>query len=248
MTYRNSAVRLAMLGATLIGLAACDTSDDPITNNQPPPPAPPPAMATLEVTVSNLTNAQPLSPIAVIAHTDAYRVFNVGEPASLELEVLAEAGDNADLISAADSNADAIATAGGTSPIPPGGSETINITVLESELANLQLSTMTMLVNTNDAISGLNAIDISALAVGDVLMQRTVAYDAGTEANTETASTIPGPAAGGEGFNAIRDDHLVAVAMHTGVVSAPGGLSSSDLGEGHRFDNPVVGFRVERVQ
>lgn len=243
--------RIAILSAAAIVVSACDTSDDPITNNQPPPdapPPPPPAMATIEVTVSNLTNAQPLSPIAVIAHTDQYSVFEVGTTASLELELLAESGSNADLIADANANTATVTTASGAAPIPPGASETVSITMLESELAGLQLSTMTMLVNTNDAISGLNAMDISALAAGDVVAMRTVAYDAGTEANTEEASTIPGPAGGGEGFNGARDDHLVAVAMHTGVVSAAGGLGTSDLGEEHRFDNPVVGFRVERVQ
>lgn len=241
-------IRGALLSAGLVLLAACDTSSDPITNNQPPPPPPPPAMATLEITVSNLTNAQPLSPVAVVAHQETFSIFTVGTPASLELEQLAESGSNADLIAAAEANTATTVTASGTGVIPPGMSETISITMLESELADLRLSTMTMLVNTNDAISGLNRVDISAMAAGDVISSRTVAYDAGTEFNTETATTIPGPAGGGEGFNAVRDDHLVAVAMHNGVVSGPGGLSSSDLSEEHRFDNPVVGFRIERVQ
>lgn len=242
---------LRKLGLALgvMTLAACDFSDGPEgTVVTPIPPPPPPAMATLEVTVSNLTNAQPLSPVAVVAHGEGYNVFTIGDSASIALERLAEAGDNSDLLADADANTFVLATASGAAPIGPGGNETIRIEVLESELANLRLSTMTMLVNTNDAVSGLRSIDVSALAVGDRMMLRSVAYDAGTEANTETAATIPGPAGGGEGFNAIRDDHFPGFAMHTGVVSASDGLTGSDLTEAHRFDNPVVGFTVERIQ
>ena len=68
---------LVMLGAYL--LHACDS--DPAPPPPPPPPAPPPAMASFDVTVSNLTNAQPLSPAAVIAHQDGYTFFSVGMPA-----------------------------------------------------------------------------------------------------------------------------------------------------------------------
>ena len=85
-------------------LAACTNDPTPITN-PPPTPPPPPAMATFEVTVSNLTNAQPLSPVAVIAHGDGYNVFTVGEAATAGLEVQAEGGDPADLIAEADADA-----------------------------------------------------------------------------------------------------------------------------------------------
>ena len=47
-----------------------------------------------------------------------------------------------------------------------------------------------MLVNTNDAFTGLNAIDVSSLAVDEALTFTTFAYDAGTEANSEAAGTF----------------------------------------------------------
>lgn len=241
--------RTLCVAMSVLTLSACDFSDNPQGSVITPiPPPPPPAMATLEVTVSNLTNAQPLSPVAVVAHSDGYSIFTIGESASVELERLAEAGDNGDVLADADTDTNVTATASGTAPIGPGSTETIRIEILESELADLRLSTMTMLVNTNDAISGLRSIDVSAMAVGDRMMLRSVAYDAGTEANTEAATTIPGPAGGGEGFNSVRDDHFPGVAMHTGVVSASDGLVGSDLTEAHRFDNPVAGFTVERTQ
>ena len=234
---------LLALAATTF--AACSSDNDIVT--QPPPPPPPPAMATLEVTVTNLTNAQPLSPVGVIAHMDGYAVFAVGTAATAGLEELAEGGDTAALLAEADADTSVIATASGAAPIGPAGSETISLEVLESDLASLRISTSTMLVNTNDAITMLDAMDVSNLEVGNSLSTRTIAYDAGTEANTELAAHIPGPAGGGEGFNAARDDSFDRVAMHTGVVGSTDGFLSSDLDGQHRFDNPVAEVRIERI-
>ncbi len=243
---RSKLPAITKIVASALLIAGCSSSDDDPAPVPDPVPAPP-ATTTFEVTVSNLTNAQPLSPVAVIAHQDGYAVFTVGMPATVGLETLAEGGDNSALIDEADADALVLATASGTAPIGPAGSETITIEVLESELAGLLLSTSTMLVNTNDAITGSNGIAIGDMAVGDVMSQRTIAYDSGTEANTELAIHIPGPAGGGEGFNAARDDLADRVTMHTGVVSRDDGLAMSDLSGQHRFDNSVAAFRIERI-
>jgi hypothetical protein len=231
------------LGALLIG--ACDSSKN--NNNPPPPPPPPPAMATFDVTVTNLTNGQPLSPLAIIAHQDGYAVFTIGAAATAGLEMLAEGGDNTALIAEADADANVTATASGAAPVGPAASDTVSITVLESELPGLLLSVSTMLVNTNDAISGVNGASVADMQVGDSATWRAIAYDAGTEADTEAAAHIPGPAGGGEGFNAARDDDADRVAMHSGVVSQDDGFAASDLSGQQRFDNPVVQVRIERT-
>lgn len=231
---------LFVLSGTLL-ISACDNDNDA-------PPTPPPATASFDVTVSNLTNAQPLSPLAVIAHQSGYAVFSVGSAATAGLEVLAEDGDNADLLAEADADPMVVvATAGAAMPIGPAATETVTIEMLESELPDLLLSVSTMLVNTNDAFTGLNGLAIGAMAVGDVLTRTGVAYDAGTEADTEEAAHIPGPAGGGEGLNTARDDQADVVSMHSGVISQDDGFASSDLTEQHRFDNPVVRIRVERL-
>ncbi len=228
-------------------LSACDNNSSAPPPPAPPPPPPPVAMASFSVTLSNLTNAQPLSPVAVIAHQDGYRAFEVGTPASPGLEDLAEGGAPDMFIAEATADAAVLATMAGSAPIPPGQSDSIVISVPETELTNLRLSAMTMLVNTNDAFSGLNAVSVGALADGETLMMRSIAYDAGTELNTEAATDIPGPAANGEGFNALRDDRQDAVKMHPGVVTSSDGLASSGLSEAHRFDNPVVQITVTRT-
>jgi len=102
-------------------------------------------------------------------------------------------------------------------------------------------------VNTNDAITGINGASIADLQPGESMTWRAIAYDAGTEANTELAAHIPGPAGGGEGFNAARDDVADRVAMHSGVVGQDDGNAASDLTGQHRFDNPVAEVRIERI-
>jgi hypothetical protein len=204
-------------------------------------------MASFDVSVTNLTGAQPLSPVAVIAHQDGYAVFVVGVSVTTGLEELAEGGDNTALLAEADADANVVATASGAAPIGPAGNETVNIEVLETDLPDLLISVSTMLVNTNDAISGINGAAVGDMAIGDVVSLRAIAYDSGTEANTELAGEIPGPAGGGEGFNAVRSDRVDMVAMHSGVVSQDDGLATSDLTGQHRFDNPVSQIRIERI-
>jgi hypothetical protein len=104
-----------------------------------------------------------------------------------------------------------------------------------------------MLVNTNDAFSGFNAMDIANLEVGESISLRTGSYDAGTEKNSESMASIPGPAAGGEGYNEARDD-VDFVAMHPGVVSMDDGLMSSALTQAHRFDNPTLAITFTRTE
>jgi len=225
--------------------AACSGDDDDSVVVEPPPP--PPAMASFEVTVTNLTNGQPLSPLVVIAHQSDYSVFDVGAAASAGLEELAEGGDNTALMAEADADEMVMTSASGAAPIGPAGSETISIEVLETDLPNLTVSAVSMLVNTNDAITALSGAPVGNMMAGDSANWRIIAYDAGTEANTEAAAHIPGPAGGGEGFNATRDDIADRVAMHSGVVSQDDGNAGSDLTEQHRFDNPVAEVRIERI-
>lgn len=206
-----------------------------------------PATASFDVTVVNLTNSQPLSPVAVIAHQDGYSTFTVGSAASAGLEEMAEGGDNTILLAEADADPSVSATASGAAPIGPAGSEVVSFDIPETELPGLRLSVSAMLVNTNDAFSGINAAQVGDMAVGDVLSTYAIAYDAGTEADTESATHIPGPAGGGEGFNPARDDQADRVAMHAGVVSQDDGLATSDLTGQHRFDNPVVRVSIERI-
>jgi hypothetical protein len=79
---------------------------------------------------------------------------------------------------------------------------------------------------------------------GDTQTVYTSAYDAGTEANSELAGTIPGPADGGEGYNPARDDWTPLVTHHGGVVGQQDTHPASVLTEAERFDGPVLRIEI----
>jgi hypothetical protein len=213
----------ALAGAALM-MGGCGSSDNAMST------------ATYSVTVTNLTYQQPMSPLVVSLHPASEKLFEVGAATSEGLEHLAEGGDNSLLLTEAPGTA-----VGGNGLILPGGSDTVSV---EAEASSC-LSLATMLVNTNDAFAGLSCLDLSGLKAGEALTVNIVSYDAGTEANSETTGTILGPAGGGEGYNAARDDRNF-VALHGGVVTADDGLDGSALSAAHRWDNPAASVVIRR--
>lgn len=199
------------------------------------------ASRSYEITVKNLTNAQPLSPLAGVLHDEGYIAMTLGSAVSVALEKLAEGGDNSDFLSDAAANSAVSSTASTSGPIGPGKAGSILI-----EGTGRRLSLATMLVNTNDAMTGLNAYDLSALSKDETIMLSLRSYDTGTEANSEAVTDLPGPVAEGEGFNAIRDDRDF-LTVHPGVITSDDGLASSVLTEAHRFDNPVARVMIKRI-
>jgi hypothetical protein len=227
-----------ILSSTLLMAAYSDnnTSTAPVAV----PPAPTPVPVSYAVTVTNLTAAQPFSPVAVVLH-DSEGLWQVGQAASAPLEQLAESGDNSDFLQ----STDVLGNANGGQIIAPGDSQVITVTI--NDRVDTKLTTASMLVNTNDAFAGLDSYALDSLTVGDVITMRVPALDAGTELNDEAMGTIPGPADNGEGFNAARESRDT-VAFHSGVVSAADGLTQSTLDVEHQFDNAVMLIRVKRTQ
>lgn len=199
------------------------------------------ANRSYEVTVINLTHHQPFSPVAAVMHNAGYQGMMLGRPASVGLENLAESGDNSTFLSEAQAHASVGNTASGTGVITPGTGGTVTLT------GNGTLLTVTsMLVNTNDALVAVNDLELGKLSKGETMVLSARAYDAGTEGNSEAASDVPGPVAGGEGFNAARNDRNFVV-VHPGIISMDDGLSTSALSEAHRFDNPVAKIIIKRI-
>ncbi len=224
-----------ILGSSIL-LAACGGKKDSADE-----------MAEFELTITNVTAAQPLSPVASVVADAGYRIFELGEPASLGLEHIAEGGDTGVLLASLAANDTVILSKTGSGIIPPGNSETLVFQFPRERLNDAYLSAVSMLVNTNDGITAVQGIRLMDLEVGKRWIQSAMAYDAGTEANTEAAGSIPGPADGGEGFNATRDDTR-SVRVHAGVITTAGGHGSSVLSEQHRFDNPVAVFSLRRIE
>jgi len=203
----------------------------------------------LSVIVTNLTGGQPLSPTAIVVHKPGFNAFSVGMPASVELEHIAESGNSDAFLDQATTNAATFTSGKADAGIPPGATATIMLetSVMDADKTQLRLTALSMLGNTNDGFTGLNSVDISHLAVGESMTIDTISYDAGTEKNTESVASVPGPAAGGEGFNLMRDDSPSTVAMHSGIISKDDGLSTSALTSINRWDNPVAKITITRL-
>ncbi|MDH5231838.1 MAG: spondin domain-containing protein [Gammaproteobacteria bacterium] len=200
-----------------------------------------------QISVSNLSNNQALTPPAVVLHNENYSAWRLGMTASTALEKLAEGGDTTDFISDANANsAVAASQVLSNSPIGPGSSAQATIEI--SHVHELKLSVATMLANSNDAFTGVNSLDISSLAMNESLMIDVMVFDAGSELNSESAGTIPGPVDGGTGFDASRDDIVNFISIHPGVVSMDDGLASSVLDESHRWNGSVAQIKVTRLQ
>ncbi len=228
---------IAAIATGLLTLSACSSDDNNGTMA---------TQATYRVTVHNLTNGQPFTPLGVVIHESGYQPWQLGSAVTVGLETLAESGDPAAFLADADTNnAVAMSASSSNGPFAPGSSETVSISV--NHTASLQLSVASMLANTNDAFTGVRNWSIGGLAVGESLSTLSHVFDAGTEANTETAGTMPGPAAGGEGFNVARDD-LDRLTIHRGVVTADDGLTTSALDESHRWLGQAAKVVVTRMQ
>ena len=246
MTTNFTAYKMLALGLTLgasLVLSACSDSDNASRDNA--------TNIEFEISVTNLSAAQPLSPAAILLHSNQWHSFSTGQPASLELEYLSEGGDNAQLLSTSLSDNLVYSAESGMGIIAPGESETFQVHTSENNLGTLSLSVLSMLVNSNDAIAALNNKALSSLELNESMSFELITYDTGTEANSESSDTIPGPAAEGgarEGFNAERDDLRDAVYVHPGVVTQNDGLSTSTLEEIHRWDNPAMKVQVQRIR
>ncbi|WP_049722661.1 spondin domain-containing protein [Gilvimarinus polysaccharolyticus] len=256
---------LASLCVLSLTLTACGSDDDHndtmvVTPTPEPVPTPTPEPEPVfepfiyAVKVTNITRGQPLSPLAAMIFNGEYQMPQIGEPASVALEVLAESGDNSQWLQAAMVDEHVyMSTSAEGGPLLPGASTTVMLEVDPgAEVpADMYLGLVSMLANTNDGITMLDATDLAQLQVDESASWTTLSYDTGTELNSESADTIIGPAAAGglqEGFNAVRDDIVDELRLHSGVISYDDGLMGSALSEAQRFDNPVMRVDITRMQ
>lgn len=246
-TLKNHA--LLLTASALLVACGSDSKND----STPTPPAPVAKSVELEISITNLTAGQPQSPSGVIIHRQGYLAFDEGLTASSGIEQMAEGGNAKPLLTEAKANNKVLKTYEGPGAVAPGANRTFTMKVdgVDST-AGLYLTSLTMLVNTNDAFTGVNNVSLGELAVGDSKRWNGPVWDAGTELNTETLGTIPGPVdtstAADKGYKAERNDHNDKVVFHPGVLTKDEGLSDSILTYAHRFDQPAVRISVKRVK
>lgn len=172
-------------------------------------------VTTWKVTIHNLTppgaggpGSQPLSPPLLVVHAPSVHVWQVGAIASHVVAAIAEDANNAPAESAlaALPGVGSVATGAG-GPIPSGGSQTY---LVQTRGRFDRLSVVTMLVNTNDGFTGLDALRLHRQR----LTIQAPAWDAGSERNNELAAFIPGPCCG---HPFVRDPEGALIILHGGI-------------------------------
>ena len=137
-----------------------------------------------EVTITNLTKGQVLTPALIIAHNGKFNLFTPGKKASSQLATLAESGNPDPLMAKVEKKSSVFATAKGTGLITPGKSETISI-MFDADMAYFSFASMFAM--TNDAFAA-----VRGEMFADGAMFYANVWDAGSEGNTESAAHVPG--------------------------------------------------------
>jgi hypothetical protein len=188
-----------------------------------------PTGPTYDVTITNITNSmQALSPPIIATHPSSAHAWQMGQPASKGLELVAEEGMSDMLASEVRPVAtDVVAS---HAHLLPGDSITLRITAKDGDV----LSAATMLIQTNDGFTGLDA---AALSDGNT---DTMAYDAGTEDNTELKADVPGPPFGGK-MHGPETNPRQPIATHEGITA------KADVTPDFNWNGPVARFTIQTV-
>lgn len=194
-----------------------------------------------EVSVSNLTGGQPLTPFVLATHDGDAAIFRDGRPASPGLQQLSEnggvpvlAGELAGL-----RHVGTVAVVG-SAPIGPGGTVTSTVLVTGRDE---RVSLAGMLVCSNDGFAGVDDFELPE-HVGDTEIARAAAYDAGTELNTEAYGDLVPPCdgMGGSGTSNPALAEGGVVRHHSGI----SGIADLDASI-HGWTGAVASISITRV-
>lgn len=137
------------------------------------------------ITIQNANPGQNFSPPVIILHAPGYRLFELGQPASVALWRLAEDGATGEFQALADPEVRQVLVA---EPVHRRRSPVVE-TAFEPQ-TNLLMSVAAMLSLTNDGFVAARSIRLPQ-AVGATTSTALRAYDAGSEANTESCAHVP---------------------------------------------------------
>lgn len=209
---------------------------------------------TYEVTVTNLTPGQPITPPLLVTHSKDMGLFTVGEMASEQLRQLVENGNADPMVQSMTGNEKVFDIVQGQAPLVPandpgetglGYSETFTITAAGNQK---YLSFASMLVCTNDGFAGIDAVRLPHYSEKTVYAK---AYDARTESNTEDFADMVPPCQGAIGISSedegtgesnpeISEDGIII--PHTGI------MGGADLTSAHAWSNPAVKIDIVRMR
>lgn len=207
-----------------------------------------------EVTITNLTDSQPLSPPVAASHRITLELFDVGEEASPEIEAIAEDGDQGPAFMMLNGHRKVTDAFDVGRPLTRSG----EVFSMFTDTATFQieakpgdrLSLATMLICTNDGFTGLDGARLPSRGSRTYYLD---GYDAGTERNTEQSEDIVDPCSAlgpqalagdpdGNEDAAVDSDPHRDIRHHRGVRG--GGDLSSSL---HGWEDPVAMVTVERI-
>lgn len=203
------------------------------------------------VQITNLSNGIFFTPFLVVAHPVGTSLFDVGQPASASLQAMAEGGDISGLSADAQAMGATVAENPAMGLLAPATSTNVDLNT--DGTSNDRLTVLAMLLPTNDAFAGLNAIAIPTTP--GTYVYDVPAYDAGTEANDELLVAgaggapgvpgmpgDPGGTTGMSGTGAASADANPNVHIHRGSLGdtdLTGGSSDLDI-QVHRWLNPII--------
>ena len=189
------------------------------------------------VTITNLTHAISFTPILVASHRRPVSIFELGTPASDDLSAIAEGGDTGPMTTTLNGNSHVIDVQQSVGLLLPGESVTV---VVSAGHGAKMISVASMMLPTNDAFIGLNSVEVSRK--GSTFYS--VGYDAGSEANDELCTNIPGPTCGGVGPSpGVNPGDENYVHVHRGIHGI--GDLAADV---YDWRNPVARITVKRVR
>ena len=203
-------------------------------------------LPTYEVTVTNVTRGQTFTPILVTTHRPSIALFELGAPASPELEVLAEDGGTGPFVALLESLGRTVGdVTSGDSLLAPGESVSFEI---EGNPWRHVLSVAAMLIPTNDTFFAIDSVRLPRYGQSTFLAN---AYDSGTEFNDQSCANMPGPRCGGEGLSAAAgegDEGFVYISNGFHDLGTEDANGFEVLGPAvYDWRNPVARVTVKRV-
>lgn len=225
--------RLTLLAASLTLLSSAATVTPALADSD---------WRAFEVTITNLTRGQRFTPILVASHRAGVKLFEFGQPASTELEMLAENGSTAPFKTTLGNNAHVLDVTDTGGLLDPGKSVTVRV---KTNGRFDHLSVASMLIPTNDGFFALNGVQ--GPSGGQTRTLYSGAYDSGSERNDESCASIPGPffqECGGPGGGGAPDgDEEGFVHVHAGIHGI------GDLHAAERdWRNPVARIVIRQVR
>lgn len=167
----------------------------------------------------DLSGTQAVSLTPFVSHVAGYHLFEIGKPASLLIQELAENGNPEFILGTAVGDPKTFLDAAVGLPNAPGKGRRVLLTV---EKQHPLVSGGWMLGQTNDGFTGIDGVD--AYGLTKPLVIEVYPLDAGTEMNTETKADTA--ALGGLG----RIPENGVIARHTGI------RGDADIPASFKFD------------